>query len=434
MPLNKSLALGATLLVAGACNSDDISGTTGPNNVVIDFCGFAPGWFAVQNQGGAWQRVDADVNGVVRFNATDKVSVAFSFAEFGVFQTAIVNTTAAELNAGIDCGAGFGNRSLTGTANGLSGSQVGRLFVADQSNGVDASAPSFAFDLLPNGPLDLVAFRNATFFTNPPDRVIVRRAIPSSTTNLSLDFAAAEAVPLSSGVITLANMGNDFGSVATDFLSAAGTFAQVAELTVSNGTSLVAYYGIPAALLQQNDLHALSVFASAAVGTRSYSRYFTTPIDRTVTMGPHVNAPTLNQVATSPYLRMRAVLAAQPDYPTAAEVAFVQSGTNFRAVDIITTASFLGGAPSSWEFTVPDFSGTGYQSSWGLQPNVAVDWEATGYQAGGDAFFAAPTDGQTLISAVRNSGSTSVQAFGSGRRPGFPRFGLPRSMAARTGP
>ena len=409
----KILALPLTLALATACGSDNISGVKdGQTELTLNFCGLPPEWLAFQNEGEGWQRVTADASGIVELSATPRVSIAFAFGDFGFSSTVIVNTTADELKTDVPCDLSFGTKSLTGNVAGLTGEQAARITIGEQSASADVANPDFEFEFLPSTPVDLVALRFASFFSSPPDKVIIRRGlVPQNLSISTLDFDASEAQQLASRTLTLANMGSDFGLISTEYMTSNGTIATIGDMSVFGGTTAVAYPAVPSSLQEQSDLHALTITASSATGTREVTQYFRTAVDKTITFGPHVNAPTVSQVATSPYLRMRATLAAQSEYPTAVGVGFSQGNqSEFRSVDILTTAGFHGGAPATWDLVIPDFSGTGYQNAWGLQSGAPVSWDVTGYNAGSHILATAPVDGQALSTAVRSSTTSFAQS------------------------
>ena len=419
MHIPRISVLTLTCALSSACGSDSISGIKdGQTEITLDFCGLPPEWLAIQNEGEGWQRVNAGTDGIVKFGATPKVSLAFAFGDFGFFSTLILNTTAEELKAEVPCDQSFGTRTLTATLAGLTGEQAARVTVDGQTASADAANPSVEFDFLPSTGVDLIALRFASFFSSPADKVIIRRALIAQNVPIAtLDFSAAEAQPLASAVLTLANMGSDFAFVTTEFMSSGGALANLSDMSLIGGTTAIAYPAVPSPLLQQGDLHRLTATVSSSTGVREVTHFYRTPSNATITFGPHLGVPTVSQLSTSPYLRLRALLASQPEYPTAAQFGFSQSSqTEFHSVDILTTAGFHGGAPSTWEFVIPDFVGTGYQSSWGLQNGMALSWDATAFNSGSNVLANAPTDGQTVSSAVRSSTTSFAEESIRGSR------------------
>lgn len=133
-----------------------------------------------------------------------------------------------------------------------------------------------------------------------------------------------------------------------------GTIHGLGQLS-STQSSALNHVSIPAALRVATDAHMLSALASSALGDREITHFYNAPANKILAFGPMVNSPTLSNVATSPYLRVRAQVPAQAEYATAMSVDFAQTTGQFNSklVVIITTASFLAGAPSSGSWPSP---------------------------------------------------------------------------------
>jgi hypothetical protein len=72
---------------------------------------------------------------------------------------------------------------------------------------------------------------------------------------------------------------------------------------------------------------------------------------------------------------MRTQLASQTAYPAFASAHFFGPGPNNNRDAIVTaTAGYLGGAPPTWDLTMPDLSSAGFQAAWGLPTGGAVGW------------------------------------------------------------
>src|SRR5688572_16007367 len=92
-------AVVAAPLFALSTSCSDGTGVVGPlENLVLAFCASdLPVWFAFQNDGGDWTRVQPDANNSFAFEATPKVAIAMVF-DFGSSRlTDIYFTTFAEL-------------------------------------------------------------------------------------------------------------------------------------------------------------------------------------------------------------------------------------------------------------------------------------------------------------------------------------------------
>jgi hypothetical protein len=165
---------------------------------------------------------------------------------------------------------------------------------------------------------------------------------------------------------------------------------------------------LPAGVRVPTDVHSLTVTISNSTGTYDLlSRYTQPSAQPEIDLGPMVSAPTLDQLATSPYLRLRARIPAQPaDYPLALAASFYQSTgpTTLKVVGVTTTARFLGGVPGTWELSIPDFpSSSGFDAAWGLTPG-AYEWDVSGSSGDLAALLRTePLAPATLVSATRSS-------------------------------
>ncbi|MDQ3950398.1 MAG: hypothetical protein M3282_08625, partial [Gemmatimonadota bacterium] len=162
----------------------------------------------------------------------------------------------------------------------------------------------------------------------------------------------------------------------------------------------------------------LDVSASSADGLREVVHSYRAPTNKTLTLGPMVNAPSIFIEVSVFHLGIRphARVASQPEYSTAMAVEYLQAlnQQSVKVVIVMTTAAYLGGRPGTWTLTVPDLSSAGYQTSWGLQAGDGdSDWSVTGFEGNATLLLGGPAaDGATLVSATRLSPGSllSVQA------------------------
>jgi hypothetical protein len=410
MKLSKTLAIG--LVTAGAFACSDPSAPQGDNPVTIDLCGdIGPfGWFAYKNEGGEWTRITPNGDGQLAFDATDKVSVAMAFSFFGSSITQVLNATADELQAGasLPCDAGLsGDMSMNGTVTGISGEQFVRISAASEATSVVASNPVWELDFLPSQPVDIVATRQATVFTQPASRVLVRRGIiPLNGTISALDFNSIEAATVESAIATFTNIPtNGIVEVMSEVQTQNGTLHELGAMSMTNAGSSqgINYISLPASLRFTNDIHTLTGMASTADGMLQAVHFYKTPGAKTIAFGPMIGEPTVNNAASSPYVRPRVQLAAQAAYPSGIAAMFNEGDENSsRLVMVMTTRGFFGTTPTTWDVTVPDMSSAEYQSSWGLQ-TTTYNWNVAAYASTHpDGMLAAtPVDGATITSAMR---------------------------------
>lgn len=407
-------ALALTTALVSACNSDGSIGPFDKTSVTVNLCPefISPGvWIAVQNQGEGWTEVTPAGNGVLTFDATDKVSIAFGYSSFGSTVTQVINTTAEKLQGttGVPCEEqDFGNASLAGTVSGISGEQIVRLAAGPSVASAPSSGAAWTLTELPNVPLDLVATRYATPTTLPADKVITRRNVAPNSSGIALDFASAEARDFENAIVAFTNVPIN-GSVMLQmgFQTQNGTFQTLGTLTDFQAPFAFNYVTVPAALRVTTDSHLLDAFASSADASVGILHVYKTPAAKTFAFGPQVPAPTTTQIGTTPYLRLRAQLAKQAEYNSGFAVTFWQNlvGGELKYVDITTTADFLDTETATWDISIPDFgTASGYDPEWGLTPGADYSWTVLAF--GGDASLALggmPPDGGTVMYSVRSS-------------------------------
>jgi hypothetical protein len=385
----------------------------------------APIWLAVQDGTGPWTRINATATNSFNFNlASDRGAVAYvtRTGAAGPTTLTVFYATAAELRGtgtgttNIACTQG--GKTVNGTVTGLGGTETATIAFAAASASVTAATAGGAFQLrnVPNGSYDLIASRvantiNGGTLTSVADRLIVRRGLnPADNSTLpALDFNAAEAFAPASANLTVANLGAEQAFTSVGLTTANGTSASFFTSTPS-ATATRTYYGVPTAQLATGDLHNLSAFATSggggAASIRLATLYSRNVVDRTVTLGAALSAPTTSTVATTPYLRLRAQLAAQSDYNRFGGVSFSQSpgGNLARSVSVYATSTVAGA--SGFDLAIPDLTAAaGWDNAWGLQAGTATEYSvfATGGTAAGLAFLnQTATDGATIVTALRS--------------------------------
>lgn len=373
-------------------------------------------WAGIQNEGVGWQEVTPSSNGTLVFDATERFSLAFVVDFFGSSITDVLNVTVDEVQGGSLplCQTESGTRVTNGSVTGVAGNQVVRLSGANSVALATPTSPNWSLTDLPNvGMVDVIATRFPTASSQPPDRVVIRRGVIPSSNGLplsALDFGtgSGEAHPLEVATVTLTNITQGFVEVSADVFTVNGTNHDLSTLSASQGPYAFAYASIPAALRVVTDVHQLSAFAADVEGVRQIVDFYATPSSKTLAFGPMVSQPTFELLGGSPYLRPRARFASQTEYPALASVNYTQSidQLTVKLFTIYTSAAYAGGAPTTWELSVPDFGNSGYESDWGLTPGTPYSWDVSAF--GGDANFLfgdLPT-GATVITATRSSNNT----------------------------
>ena len=417
----------ATLALSGAAACSDTTDPTpaGTTTITLAPCSlFQLGWFAYQNQGGPWTRLTPDANGGLSFNATEKVSLAMSFSLFGTSFTQVINASATELQgaSGVECDELSGDKFMNGTVAGITGDQYVRITAATSVDDASLADPSWALEDLPATTVDIVATRYPTAFSQPANRVLVRRGIiPLNGTVSTLDFNH----PIESGApeantVTLAGASTaSTFYVESSVITGNGTEHELSELS-SQSAATFNYLSLPAALRFAADQHVISATATGLEGSWSVQHYYKTPSAKALTFGPMVSAPTITTVASSPTVRPRAQIAAQQQYPTAAEIMFSESTGEFssRVISVVTTAGFTGGTPETWDIVIPDMSAASFPASASLQ-TTNYNWTASAYSAPSGSLIMGGVlpEGATIASATRSNDVNFSGASRVARRP-----------------
>jgi len=428
----------AALLAASLVGCD----STGPGpadltDVLLDFCGSdTPVFFGLQNEGADWSRVTPDVQGTFAFQATRTFTLAIVHEVGGRVATEYIYATPGDIESlnGVSCRERQGTKSLSGTVAGVPLGSGAVVTLANSDDVIEAPATSYQLVDLPNGPYDLVATREQLGVSSvTPDRVIIRRAQDRTSGSAFpvLDFASTEAVPTVAHNVTASGLsGNDINEYALTF-STLGTRRHSLSLVETFTSSTRPLRGIPQSLTQAGDYHELEVLADAGSAYRGSVHYYRQPGDRAVSLGSHLDNPTLTFLAGSSQLRPRTQLASQFEYGSMATVLLRQ---DVRTVAITATSAYFGGTPVTWDLSFPDLTNmTGFPSGARLQTGQTLSWnvEAYGGTGGLSAFFGKPSDGAVLNFAGRSFSSGGAVASQAARAEGGSRR-APLSSRTRT--
>ena len=388
-------------------------------NISIPFCaGDFPIWFAYQNEGFNWQQVPA-TGTAFNFGATPRLTVAFTYQSGSDFQINIFNITRAELAASNDRDC-LGSKTLSGTIANVSADKSVKVVMGAASSTVTVIAnPTLSYTLqqVNARPLDLVATRgvvSGNFMT--PDRMIVRRSVDltSGATIPALDFSAAESFAPAATNLTITGLAAaDQVELTNTFWSATSTFGAAHTAQVTGGATTL--YSVPGAQQVAGDLHELYVDAfqqsSSLVTGYSYVVYFSTTGDRTDAMGPSLNSPTLSQVTSSPYVRMRGQLTAQSQYNSSVRFGYFQAAASggSRFVVLGSSAGYLGATPTTWDVLIPDFTGTtGFNVSWMLGAGQQTNYFTEAFSGRTELLFGAlPVQGDLVKIGYRVAATTT---------------------------
>ena len=179
------------------------------------------------------------------------------------------------------------------------------------------------------------------------------------------------------------------------------------------GAASQSYRAIPLAQLNATDFEGLGALAQRANRNRTASLYFRNPLNQTLALGPDLNTPVVTNLVTAPNARPRVQLASQPEYNSSVLAAFAQS-TLQRGVTVTVEPGYYGGAPASWDVTMPDLSAAaGWNSAWGLQDGTPIDYWAVSAQ-GGLTLGLATIDGSFRQAGISSSTPPTLRALRTG--------------------
>jgi hypothetical protein len=405
--------------------------------VSVPFCSTnVPAWFAFRNEGYAWERV-SPTGSAYSFAATSRVAIAFVFAAGQSSDANIYFLSRSELAAfnDLDCP---GVKTNSGTVVGLTTGQSALVVMGASADLPSAAAPAYSLEELPARPLDLVATRGVVTQNAflAPDRFIVRRGLDlaTGTTIPELNFTAAEAVAPAAHTLTINGVNSGETLVIQNTLrTATGTYGtlQVASFTGATAT----LNAVPTDQLVASDVHEFfaDAFGSNGLVGHAHVEYTHDPADKTVTLGPLLGTPAISTLAATPYARMRATLASQPEYPTVARFSY-QQGTlaSSRLVVALATSGYLGATPTTWDVAIPDFTGTaGFNASWMLLPGLSTPYLAEAFSGRNELLFgAAPVNGDAYRIAYRQSATSTLKRLQS-RAPRRARLGMAPQYLSR---
>ncbi len=272
-----------------------------------------------------------------------------------------------------------------------------------------AGSPNFTMDNVGEGPGDLVASLTAIQsdgqggFEQVAKRFIIRRGTnyAAGSTIPTIDFGAEGFAPERHSV-TVTNTLGDMVSLSALYLTA--NF-QGSSLFL-NPLSATHYFGVPANQQQAGDLHLVTALALQTAGsvtrTRGVSTYNTTAGDLTLNLGPVISTVSVTTVATTPYVRPRAVLPVQAEYNRFWTAGYAQANGNAATIFM-----FQGYAPgATFDETLPDFSTVdGFDIAWGLgQGEIFYTVNASGWTTAGG--FTGPPVADGTVSVVVGENGT----------------------------
>ena len=415
--------IAAPLLVYSTSCTDTVGLGLDPtlDELVLAFCSTElPVWFAYQNQGGDWTRVQPDANNAFVFDASDKVGIALTFDYGSSRLTEVYYAHVNELlpMSGKACNETVGTKTVNGSVAGVGVTETARISMSERFTTATSLNSGWTLTNVANAAQDLIAVRGIGT-DDIPNRVIVRRAqnpVTGSTLPV-LDFGGTEALAIATNTLLVSGLSSGQSNYYyIDFTTPTGTSHPLytSDFFTSPSQTL---YGIPASLTQAGDLHKLDLNADEQ-GLTSYRtiwKYYRNPADQSLTFGAALNTPTVQSITPTPYSRLRATLVSQADYPDFATGYFIQSS---RSVFVTVTAGFNAGTPGSWVIEIPDVSAAGgYPTNAGLQSGTSTQWFVEAFSGTLENYISAtPADGAIIRFAGRMSNTSTSQMSVAGDR------------------
>ena len=387
----------------------------GSDHVPCGSCGRSglPLWVAFQDGSGPWTQV-VGVNNTYEFTITsDKGAIAFVTDEgFLTYETGIYYATREELNA-IGTSQCTSPDEVTKTVDG----SVAGLGLTDQATVtlggafttvLGSGSLNFTIQGVPEGVQDLIASKTALDIgtgTSFLEKLIFRRGLnPADGSILPvLDFDGGEAFDPVTQNLTINNVGTDQAVVNMSYFTSNGASASFFSQLASGGS--LTFPAVPGGQQEAGDLHLMNVAAAPAVQPIDYSRgaltMFKDAADKTVDLGPLLNAVSVSTEATAPYVRLRTQYTIQSEYDDMWLLAYTQSGGN--DVSVFVTAGYQGGG-GAFDHTIPDLSGAGgWNNLWGMDSGLETEWilSASGWSGSGGIISPPFLEGEIMLSSSR---------------------------------
>jgi len=382
-------------------------------NVLWPFCAASgiPLVFAYQDGAGPWTPV-TPVNGIHAANlTTGRGAILYAVGSIaGTVNSYVYYGTTSQLSQmGAElCGGGTSVKSVSGSVAGVGALEQAWISMGGATAVLNPAAGSvFTLNNVLDGARDLLATRieagaNGVLSAN---KLILRRGLnpPDGGGLVPLDFNGAEAFNPVGSAITLSNLGTDQTRLLAGYRTATGLMAPYyVDGPAVNGNVRV-FPGIGDSRQQNDDLHVLTVVATAPVVTPSVTRsamlIFRSAANKSVTLGPVLGPVNTSVLATSPFVRLRAQWTLQIDYNTYWSLTYSQPD---RTVTIGVTAAYLGTA-SGVDIAFPD-AGAIYDPALGPQPGVVTNWTftASGWLFANGTSHPPYMDGVLALSATRS--------------------------------
>lgn len=396
-----------TLTIQGSASGATAQSTTlnltitavqSSGNVTWRFCPLygRPVWFAVQDGNGPWTAVSGTGDTYSFQINADRGGVAYVLPQdndgAGV---EVFYGTLADLQArGQEiCGSITGEpKSATVSVSGLGPTDMALTTLGRGLLTFNFATPTTqtTSNVTP-GTIDYVGARNSLSLQGTSATytltglLIVRNQNPASGSTVSFNFA--NAVTPAQGSVTIANLLGESAIVTNAYYTPNNTFATLSVSGTGSTATVQTYYGFPANVQQDGDLHFLNVTAMPNVldptNMRNVSLFFKTIANKQVTLGAPLSTPVVTQTATAPYRRARMSFDKPADYGRFWLADFQQSSAPQRRWQIQMTTGYHN-SNNNVVLEIPDLSSAGFNTTWALRGEsttwvlVAAGWDGVG--------------------------------------------------------
>lgn len=351
------------------------------------FCAAArvPSWFAVRSGGtqGPWTRVLPTGAGTFTFSFPSNGQVAYVQTGASGSSLQIYQHRPAEMyqQAALECVDHPARQSVTGTIANVDLTQGMHVAIGGADTSVTGAPTSFALSTVANRTTDLLAARgsySATAGYSFVIRAILRRNVnpaPGAALPL-LDFDGPAWIAFAGSGGYLFETYGDSLRTEMALLTSNGLVGTYYRDRFGLNTERV-HWGLPPSAMAASDLHRMTAVAEHATAPRRILRY-----ERGVnqfyesTFGPRLNGVSVVVLGSAP---VTASAAGQwsDAYGFDVSTTYRQgTGTSARSMTLTSARTYFGALSTSYNLTLPDFSGVhGFDSAWMLQAGAPVTWE-----------------------------------------------------------
>ncbi|HEX6049010.1 MAG TPA: hypothetical protein VFZ21_07075 [Gemmatimonadaceae bacterium] len=280
------------------------------------------------------------------------------------YQTYVVYGSDAELafDGSQACGSAEPTRIVSGTVAGIAVGQFGIVSLGELTEMYEGgtSPNTVTFTDVPPGTLDLVGSRIPTS-GGLPDRIVVSRGVDivdGGSLPTTIDFdGPASSVPATASV-TITGGGTDDLEAYSELVTANGLTLLWFDLQ-PNPNAARSWAGLAPEAMAANDFHGLVVFASqpGAPGNFRVSLRYVGPVaSQSVAFAPAIVVPTVSQVATGTYPRLRFQGSVPAEYDRNIAIDLATGTGTGNTLSILATSAFLTaqGGPLAYDLITPD--------------------------------------------------------------------------------